>query len=130
MKELLDKIPRLYRITNIETSEVHYVFAKNQQRALDNVPSSECLSIMQVLILTEDGCMCPVYRLKDLPTDETSIYFRTVNQKTLKPGKTVMVKEHGCYDHSTKKYCCYKFSDINSFRDYKPNHWVIADFTF
>ena len=130
MKEMLYKIPRLYEINNVETSERYLVFAKNQQCALNLVPAAECLVIKEVLIPTEDGCMCPVYRLKDLPTDETRIYFRTVNRSTLKPGKTVMVKEHGCYDHSTRKYCCYKFSDINSFRDYKPNHWVIADFTF
>lgn len=128
---MLEKIPRLYKIENLNTSEVHYVFAKSVFQASDAITDSpDCMAITEVLVDTEDGCKCRVYRLKDLPTDGTSIYFRTVNQKTLKPGKTVMVKEHGCYDHSTKKYCCYKFHDVNSFRDYKPNHWVIADFTF
>lgn len=130
MRELLDKIPRLYEVQDLDTGEYHLVFAKNQERAYADSPCKGLMLATEVRIPTEDGCMCPIYRLKDLPTDSTSIYFRTVNQKTRKPGKTVMVKEHGCYDHSTKKYCCYKFHDVNSFRDYKPNHWVIADFTF
>lgn len=34
------------------------------------------------------------------------------------------------YDRSTKKYECYKFSDINAFRYLKAETIVYTDFTF
>ena len=46
------------------------------------------------------------------------------------------LSENGCvyvrgdYDRSLKKYVCYKFDDINSFRYLKGSKDVISDFIF
>lgn len=54
----------------------------------------------------------------------------------LKKGEFFKLSENGCvyvrdsYDRSSKKYECYKFDDVNSFRYLKGNKDVITDFVF
>ena len=123
------RIPRLWKIHNISSGEVYNVFALTKDSAVSTLPigSFDEFTVEEVRVTTEDGCTNAIYRLKDIPTD---CYFRTVNQSTLKVGKTVMVKEKDSYDRSTKMYCCIKFEDISACRTFKPTQYVITDFTF
>ena len=52
---------------------------------------------------------------------------------TLKPIETPkesQVYVRGDYDRSSKKYICYKFSDVCSTREIKGDKEVYTDFTF
>ena len=123
------KIPRLWKIYNKDSGEVFTTFATTKDSAVAGLPIGcfDEFTIEEVRVTTEDGCTNAIYRLKDIPADS---YFRTVNMTTLKVGKTVMVKEKDSYDKSSKTYCCIKFHDICSWRNFKPAQWVITDFTF
>ena len=54
----------------------------------------------------------------------------------LKKGDFFKLSENGCvyvrdsYDRSSKKYECFKYDDINSFRYLKGSKEVITDFIF
>lgn len=54
----------------------------------------------------------------------------------LKKGDFFKLSENGCiyvrgdYDRSSKKYECYKFDDVNSFRYLKGSKDIISDFIF
>lgn len=54
----------------------------------------------------------------------------------LKKGDFFKLSENGCvyvrgsYDRSLKKYECYKYDDVNSFRCFKGCKEVIVDFIF
>lgn len=123
------KIPRLWKVHNLDSGEVFTVFATTKDSAISSLPigTNDLFTIEEVRVTTEDGCTNAIYRLKDIPIDS---YFRTVNGTSLKVGKTVMVKERDSYDKSSKKYCCIKFDDICSSRTFKPSQYVILDFTF
>lgn len=123
------KIPRLWKVHNHSTGELFTVFAITKDSAVSSLPigAFDEFTIEEVRVTTEDGCTNAIYRLKDIPVNT---YFRTVNTTTLNIGKTVMVKDKASYNHSTKKYVCSKFEDINSWREFKPSQHVIIDFTF
>ena len=123
------KIPRLWKVHNQSTGESFTVFATTKDAAVASLPIGvfDEFTIEEVRVTTEDGCTNAIYRLKDIPVDT---YFRTVNATTLKVGKTVMIKDKASYDRSTKKYCCIKFEDISSCREFKPSQYVITEFTF
>ena len=55
-------------------------------------------------------------------------YFRLVNPATGKVNPTVYVRDD--YDRSTRRYCAYRFDDVCSSRDFKPDRTVCIDFTF
>lgn len=55
-------------------------------------------------------------------------YFRLVSQTTLKVNKCVYVRDD--YDKSTRRYCAYRFDDVNAYRDFEPTRLVCIDFTF
>ena len=56
--------------------------------------------------------------------------------KELKKGDFFKISENGCvyvrgdYVRDVKKYECYKFNDINSFRQFKGDQEIITDFIF
>lgn len=123
------KIPRLWKVSNLDSGEVFTVFATTKDVAISSLPigSNDIFTTEEVRVTTEDGCTNAIYRLKDIPIGS---YFRTVNANSLNVGKTVMVKERDSYNKSDKKYCCIKFHDVCSWRMFKPSQYVIIDFTF
>lgn len=57
--------------------------------------------------------------------------------KNLKKGEYFKFREEsdivyvkGDYDRSTKKFDCYKFDDVNSFRQFAADKFVFIDFEF
>ena len=127
------RIPKLIRVTNTDTGEVHVIFAKSYLDAVVRLTDvgveldKECTQSVEVKVTTEDGCECNIYMLRDIPADS---YFRTVNYMSYKVGKTVLLKERDSYDRSVKKYCCIHAEDICRSRLLKPTQWVITDFTY
>ena len=130
--EKLDKIPRLFYVRNLDTMEEFKIFARNKDEAVSccYVELDAKLEVGEVRVTTEDGCTNAIFQLRSLPVTEGGSFFRTVNANTLKVGKTVYLKQIGDYDRSTLKYCCSKYNDYCSSRRFKPQQWVITEFTF
>ena len=130
--EKLDKIARLFRVRNLETMEEFKIFARCMEEAVSCcfMESDAPFEAEEVRVATEDGCTNAIFQLRSLPIMYGGSFFRTVNANTLKVGKTVFLKQIGDYDRSTGKYCCSKYNDYCSSRSFKPQQWVIAEFTF
>lgn len=132
MHDLIDKTPRLFRITNIDTMEVFTVFALDKDSAVSALPVGiyDPLNIEEVMVDVGDGSLHNVFQLRQVEACTSGTYFRTVNCNTLKAGKTVWLKCNGNYDPGTRKYCCRSVNDISKSREFKPGQWVITTFTF
>lgn len=127
------RIPKLIRVNNTETGEVFEIFAKSYLDAVTRLTDmgidlpKEHTEVSEIKVTAEDGCECNIHMLKDVPANS---FFRTVNYKSRKIGRTVLLKESDSYDRSTKKYCCIHAEDICRDRLLKPTQWVITDFTY
>lgn len=132
MHDIIDKTPRLFRITNTDTMEVFTVFALNKESAISTLPVGvyDPLIIEEVMVDAGDGSLHNVFQLRQIKASASGTYFRTVNCNTLKAGKTVWIKCNGNYYPSTRKYCCCSANDISKSREFKPGQWVITTFTF
>lgn len=128
----IENKPRLFRVRNLSTMEVFTLFGVSKEDAISNCPVSvyDEIDVEEVLVTTEDGCTNRIFQLQSLPPSPGGIFFRTVNANTLKPGKTVFIKKVGDYDCSRGKYCCIQWNDICKSREFKPQQWVITEFTF
>ena len=127
------RIAKLIRVINTETGEVFEIFAKSYLDAVTRLTDmgvdlpKEYTEVTEIKVTAEDGCECNIHMLKDVPANS---FFRTVNYKSHKIGRTVLLKESDSYDRSTKKYCCIHAEDICRSRLLKPTQWVITDFTY
>ena len=129
--EKLDKIPRLFLVRNLDSMEEFKIFARNCEEAVSccYIEQGASFEAKEVRVETEDGCTNAIFQLRSLPMETGGAFFRTVNANTLKVGKTVFLKQIGDYDRTTGKYYCSKFYDYCSSRGFKPQQWVITEFT-
>lgn len=128
----IENKPRLFRVRNLSTMEVFNLFSNSKESAVSACPvgAYDEVEVEEVLVTTEDGCTNRVFQLRSLPPSVSGIFFRTVNANTLKPSKTTFIKRVGDYDRSSGKYCCIQWNDICKSREFKPQQWVITEFTF
>ena len=63
-------------------------------------------------------------KLKDLPIGEL------FTKKQIECPKDTQVFVRGFYDHSSKKYCCTRYSDISDSQLISGDKEVFIDFTF
>lgn len=128
----MNNTPRLFRVHNKNTQEVYTLFATSKSQAISQLPLDprDHFTIDEVMATLPDGSQHSIHMLKDIATDASGMYFRTVNCNTLKVGKTVWLKKNGDYDRSTRKYCCIAAEDICKSREFKPTQWVITTFTY
>lgn len=128
----IENTPRLFRVRNLSTMEVFNLFSTSKEAAVSACPigAFDEVEVEEVLVTTEDGCTNRVFQLRSIPPSAGGIFFRTVNANTLKPGKTVFIKKVGDYDRSRGKYCCIQWDNISKSREFKPQQWVITEFTF
>lgn len=124
-----DKIPHLYRVSNVETGEVRELFAKDNLDAIckcSDVPKSGPLTYPFVVeeVLTPEG-----YRITCLKFLEKGTYFNLVaaRGKKLTPSRVYV---RGEYDRSEAKYECCHFEDINRWRLLAGRTLVTIDMTF
>ncbi len=132
MAQTIESTPRLFRVRNLSTMEVFNLFARSENEALSLCPITigDDYEVEELKVTTEDGCTNRIFQLRSIPPSASGIFFRTVNANTLKPGKTVFIKKLGDYDRSTGKYCCIQWDNISKSREFKPQQWVITEFTF
>lgn len=131
MHDIIDKTPRLFGVHNITTGEVFTIFAKSRDEAASLLPldPSDTFTIEEVMAIYDD-IPHNIFQLRHVVCGATGMFFRTVNYRTLKVGKTVWLKKNGDYDRSTKKYCCRAYEDWCKSREFKPTQWVITTFTY
>lgn len=113
-----------YKIT--DGPFTRYYFAKSPEDAVRIYSENYFAdSPIATKVLTDQGY--PVVRLGDL---KPGTYF---HRTTLKNGELCehsVVWCRGDYDRSTKKYCCYKFEDVNHSREFRREERVSIEFTF
>ena len=120
------KLPRLWKVHNLDTGEVFTVFATTKDSAVSSLPIgiNDKFTIDEVRVTTEDGCSHPIYRLKDIPVNS---HFRTVNANSFKIAKITMIKDINSFDPSETRYYCVGAHRIASCREFKPSQYVIID---
>ena len=119
---------KLYKVVDLDTREVHNVFAKSEKSAIKQcrLYDGDHINVEEVKAYNREGSY-PVYLLKDIPFDT---FFRYANCNSLKVGNKTYIKRRDDYDRSTKKYCCMNWEDVNDWREFKPTQWVVIDFTY
>ena len=132
MHDMIDKTPRLFGVHNITTGEVLTIFAKSKTEAASLLPldPSDEFTIEEVMAKLPDGSEHNIFMIRNVPAACSGTFFRTVNYRTLKVGKTVWLKQKGDYDPSIRKYCCRAYEDWCKSREFKPTQWVITTFTY
>lgn len=124
-----DKIHTLYRVWNVETGEVHELFAKNNLDALCKIPEAAASDPYvgpwrTEHILTPEGYAITMLRLLPKKT-----YFNLVAARGKKPTPS-RTYVRGEYNRSAALYeCCY-FEDINHWRLLSGRTLVTIDMTF
>lgn len=123
-----DKIPTLYRVSNVETGEVWELFAKNNLDAICQCPggpeSDPTGPFRTEELLTPEG-----YRITCLKLLPKGTYFNLVAARGKKPTPS-RVYVRGEYNRSAHLYeCCY-FEDINHCRLLNGHTLVTIDMTF
>lgn len=114
----------LYKVT--DGKAVRYFFANNREDALQQYRNNYFYeNAVAKQVLTDQGY--PIVRLKDVPKQS---YFHRVSIKDGEFCEHSVVYCKGEYDHSTRKWCCYKFEDICNDRLFKGEERVTIDFTF
>lgn len=111
----------LYVVHNPETKKSVFKWAHTMEHALEDFP----IGTFAAKCETDQGY--PIVRLRDVPKGS---YFHRV---TLRDGEFCehsVVWCKGEYDHSTKKWFCHKYEDVNHSRLYKGEERVSIDFTF
>lgn len=124
-----DRIPHLYRVSNVETGEVWELFAKDNLDAICKCPGgpeSDPFTgpFRTQELLTPEGYR--IYRLKDIP--KGSYFCRCKGHGGLTTNKTVWVK--GEYNRSARQYEVYKFEDVNRTSLRNGTCYVTIDMTF
>lgn len=132
MHDIIDKTPRLFRVSNEDTREVFTIFATSKSQAVSLLPldPGDTFTIDEVMVTETDGSKHNIFQLRSVPAACSGTFFKTVNCNTLNVGKTVWLKQKGDYDPSTRKYCCIAAEDISKSREFKPGQWVITTFTY
>ena len=114
----------LYKIK--DGSVVKFIFGKNADDATNKYRAVfGQKDIVVTKVLTDQGY--PIVRLCDLAP---GTYF---HRTTLKDGEFCehsVVWCRGDYDRSTKKYCCYKYEDVNHSHEFRREERVTIEFTF
>ena len=114
----------LYKVT--DGTAVRYFFAKDEQEALKIYRANYFYGDAKAeQVLTDQGY--PIVRLRDVPKGS---YFHRVTLRDGEYCEHSVVWCKGEYDHSTRKWCCYKFEDICNDRLFKGEERVTIDFTF
>lgn len=124
-----DKIPHLFRVANVETGEVHELFAKNNLDALCKVPGGAesdpfCSPFRVTEMLTPEG-----YRITLLRLLPKGAYFNLVAARGQKPTHTRMYVR-GDYDRSYAMYECSHFDNFCHTRLMSGRTLVTIDMTF
>ena len=124
-----DKIPTLYRVSNVETGEVWELFAKDNLDAICKCPGGPESDPLTGPFRTEELLTPEGYRITCLSFLKKGTYFNLVAARGKKPTQS-RVYVRGEYDRSEAKYeCCY-FEDINHWRLLKGHTLVTTDMTF
>ena len=115
----------LYKITDVG-GVVRYFFAKDANKALELYRKNYFYEDARAeRVLTDQGY--PIVRLKDVPKGS---YFHRTSMRDGEFCEHSVVWLKGEYDHSTRKWSCYKFEDICNDRLFKGEERVTIDFTF
>lgn len=127
----MTKLKYCYRVYDLETGEVHEVFAHDNLDALimiagpdSPLPGGLCTRYTTKEVLTPEGWRITLLRY--LPKGS---YFRLVAANGQKPTPS-RVYVRGEYDRSAAKYECCRFEDINHWRLLSGNALVTIDMTF
>lgn len=124
-----DRIPHLYRVSNVETGEVWELFAKDNLDAICKCPGGPESDPFTGPFRTEELLTPEGYRITMLRLLPKKTYFNIVSARGKKPtSKRTYVR--GEYDRSAAKYeVCY-FEDINHWRLLSGRTLVTIDMTF
>lgn len=115
----------LYKITD-ENNVVRHFWAKDAQDAIEKYKSNYFYGSPKAeKVLTDQGYS--IVRLRDIPKGS---YFHRISLKDGEFCEHSVVWCKGEYDHSTRKWFCYKFEDVNHDRLFKGEERVTIDFTF
>ena len=124
-----DRIPHLYRVSNIETGEVWELFAKDNLDAICQCPGGPESSGTTGPFISEELLTPEGYRITMLRLLPKETYFNLVSARGKKPTQS-RVYVRGEYDRSVAKYeCCY-FEDVNRWRLLNGSTLVTIDMTF
>lgn len=124
-----DKIPHLYRVSNVETGEVWELFAKDNLDAICQCPGGAESSGVTGPFRTEELLTPEGYRITCLRFLEKGTYFNLVAARGKKPTPS-RVYVRGEYNRSAHLYECCHFEDINHWRLLNGSTLVTIDMTF
>lgn len=116
---------QLYKVTDVN-NVVRYFFADSADDAVARYVNNYFYENAKAeKVLTDQGYQ--IVRLRDVPK---GTYFHRVSVKDGEFCEHSVVWLKGEYDHSTRKWCCYKFEDFCNDRLFKGEERVTIDFTF
>ena len=124
-----DKIPTLYRVSNIETGEVWELFAKDNLAAISQCPGGPESDPLTGPFRTEKMLTPEGYRITRLKLLPKGTYFNLVAARGKKPTPS-RVYARGEYNRSAALYECCHFEDINYCRLLSGHTLVTIDMTF
>ena len=124
-----DKIPTLYRVSNVETGEVRELFAKDNLDAICKCPGGPESDPLTGPFRTEELLTSEGYRITCLKLLPKGTYFNLVAARGKKPTPS-RVYVRGEYDRSEAKYECCHFEDVNRCRLLNGHTLVTIDMTF
>jgi hypothetical protein len=115
----------LYKVVD-EQDVIRFFWAKSEDDAVARYKSYYFYgSPVASKVLTDQGY--PMVRLRDVPN---GTYFHRVSVKDGEFCEHSVVWCKGEYDHSSRKWFCHKFEDVNHSRLFKGEERVTIDFTF
>ena len=124
-----DKIPHLYRVSNVETGEVRELFAKDNLDAICKCPGGPESDPFTSPFRTEELLTPEGYRITCLKLLKKGTYFNLVAARGKKPTPS-RVYVRGEYNRPWAKYECSYFEDINHWRLLSGSTLVTIDMTF